>query len=77
MMQVLDAAIFAGAFGFSAATIAAMLAPQWQRIVALASGHREETFAPLRQLALAENRIAVRRWSAETMRPSREWRAAA
>lgn len=63
MVAVLDSVIFSGAFVASAAVIVGMIAPQWQRIARLASGHPEQAFQPLAQLAVAEHRIAVRRWS--------------
>jgi len=63
MVAIMSALVFAGALGTSAAVIAAMIAPQWRRIVSLATGHIEPSFAPLRTLATAERRIAVRRWA--------------
>lgn len=66
MIAILEGLVFAGALATSLAVIAAMVLPQWRRIASLATGHREESFAPLRTLAIAERRIAVRRWAAMT-----------
>ena len=78
MVAVVSVLVFAGAFAVAAGVIAATVAPQWQRIVRLASGHVEPAFAPLSQLALAERRIAVRRWaSAPVPAGVRRLRAAA
>lgn len=63
MVAVLDMLIFGGAFVAAFAAIAAAVAPQWERILTLASGRVEPTFAPLAALATAEQRIAVRRWA--------------
>lgn len=63
MVAVLSAMVFVGAFLAAAGVMVATLAPQWRRIVRLASGHVEPAFAPLSQLAHAERRIAVRRWA--------------
>ncbi len=63
MIAVLDFAIFAVALTVSAMVIWTMVAPQWRRILSLASGHVEPSFAPLTQLTVAERRIAVRRWA--------------
>lgn len=71
MVAMLGSMVFSGAFVASATVIVGMVAPQWRRIVRLASGHPEQAFAPLAQLAVAERRIAVRHWSAER-RPSAE-----
>ncbi len=74
--SIINAAIFTGAFTLSMAVIYAMVAPQWRRILSLAAGHPERSFAPLQTLAIAERRIAVRRWAAASaplaMRSSRE-----
>ncbi|NYD90258.1 hypothetical protein [Sphingomonas melonis] len=78
MVAVVSVLVFAGAFAVAAGVIAATVAPQWQRIVRLASGHVEPAFAPLSQLASAERRIAVRRWaSAPVPAGVRRLRAAA
>ena len=63
MVAVLGVVVFAGAFLTAVGVIAATVAPQWRRIVSLASGNVEPAFAPLSQLASAERRIAVRRWA--------------
>lgn len=59
----INAAIFTGAFILSITVIYAMIAPQWRRILSLAAGNPERSFAPLQTLAIAERRIAVRRWA--------------
>lgn len=63
MVAVLAALIFSGAFILSVAVIVASIAPQWERILRLASGQTEPAFAPLSQLALAERRIRLNRWT--------------
>ena len=63
MIAVVSILVFAGAFALSAGVIAMAVGPQWRRIVSLAIGRTEQSFAPLQQLALAERRIAVRRWA--------------
>lgn len=77
-MAVLGVLIFTGAFLFSVAVIAAMIAPQWRRIVHLATGNLEPGFAPLAQLATAERRIRLTRWaSAPVPQPLRRLREVA
>jgi hypothetical protein len=63
MTAILSVMIFAGAFATSVAVVAAMVVPQWRRIASLAAGNVEADFTPLRALAIAERRIAVRRWA--------------
>ena len=63
MVAILSVLIFGGALATSIGVVAAMMVPQWRRIASLASGHLEPSFAPLRSLAIAERRIAVRRWA--------------
>ena len=63
MIAIFGVMIFAGALATSVAVIAAMIAPQWRRIASLAAGNVEAEFTPLRALAIAERRIAVRRWA--------------
>ena len=78
MIAVLGILVFSGAFIFSVAVIAMMVAPQWRRIVRLASGQVESGFTPLAQLATAERRIAARRWaSAPVPQPIRRLREVA
>jgi hypothetical protein len=77
MMQVLAAILFAGAMAMAVGTIVAMVAPQWRRIVRLASGRPDEVFHPLAQLVQAERRIAVRRWASQGYRPAAGLREAA
>ena len=75
MMMVLSVVIFMGAFAAAVTAIALSVAPHWRRIVRLATGQVEQPFAPLSALALAERRIAVRRWA--TPAPASRMRAAA
>ena len=78
MVAVLSVLVFVGAFLAAVAVIVMTVAPQWRRIVSLASGNVESAFTPLSQLALAERRIAVRRWaSAPVPAGVRRLRAAA
>ena len=74
--QILGTAVFSGAAGAAGVTIWSSVAPQWRRIVRLAAGHPEQSFAPLSQLVRAERRIAVRR-PVTVLRPMAEWREAA
>ena len=64
MMAMIGTVIFTGAMALAMAAIWLSIAPQWRRIVRLATGNVEQPFHPLEQLARAERRIAVRRWSA-------------
>ena len=64
MMIVVSVLVFTGALVAAIATIAVMIAPQWRRILHLATGHVEPAFTPLATLVVAERRIAVRRWAA-------------
>jgi len=64
MMALMSVLIFAGAMALSVGMIVMTVRPQWQRIARLASGNVEAGFTPLATLALAERRIAVRRWAA-------------
>lgn len=78
MQAVIGMMVFSGAFAVAIVVMAATVAPQWRRIVRLASGHRETAFTPLSALVVAERRIAVRRWaSAPIPAPIRRLRAAA
>ncbi len=70
MMIVVSVLIFTGALVAAIATIAMMIAPQWRRIVHLATGHTEAAFTPLATLVVAERRIAVRRWAAGSPVPA-------
>lgn len=69
MMAVLGVLVFAGAFAVSAGVIVHAVAPEWRRILRLAAGQVEPSFAPLTRLAVAERRIAVRRWAALPVSP--------
>ena len=64
MMIVVSVLVFTGALVAAIATIVMMIAPQWRRILHLATGHVEPAFTPLATLVVAERRIAVRRWAA-------------
>jgi hypothetical protein len=78
VMLVLSFMVFAGAFAVAGMMIVSSIAPQWDRIVRLAMGNVEPAFQPLRTLAVAERRIAVRRWASTTApAPARRWNAAA
>lgn len=76
MMAMVSVLVFSGACAASIGVIIATVAPQWRRILTLAAGQAETQFAPLATLAIAERRIAVRRWSTESA-PVGSWRAAA
>ena len=65
MMAIVGTFVFVGALVLSCAAIYLSVAPQWRRIVRMATGHIEPVFAPLATLAVAERRIAVRRWAAQ------------
>jgi hypothetical protein len=70
--------VFAGAMALALAAIWTTVAPEWRRVLRLAAGHVEQPFQPLAQLAVAERRIAVRRWAAAPVpAPIRRLRAAA
>lgn len=70
MMIVVSVLVFTGALVAAIATIAMVIAPQWRRILHLATGHVEPAFTPLATLVVAERRIAVRRWAASSPAPS-------
>lgn len=70
MMIVVSVLVFTGALVAAIATIAMMIAPQWRRILHLATGHTEPAFTPLATLVVAERRIAVRRWAAGSPVPA-------
>ena len=63
MVAVVSFIVFSGALAVSMSVIAMMVVPQWQRIVSLAMGQEEADFSPLATLAVAERRIAIRRWA--------------
>ena len=77
MVAMLGILVFTGAIAVSAGVIYLSVAPQWRRIARLVSGQIEQPFTPLRELATAERRIAVRRWASLPRRPLPEVRAAA
>ncbi len=76
-MIVLGILIFAGAFGIASYAIAATILPRLDRIADALAGRPQAAFAPLSDLVIAERRIAVRRWAANSQAPSPVWRAAA
>lgn len=77
-MAVIGTLVFTGALALSIGVIAMSVGPQWRRILRLASGQVEQSFAPLEQLARAERRIAIRRWAtASVPAPLRRTREAA
>lgn len=61
MMTVVSMMVFAGALTTSIAVIALAIGPRWSRILRVAAGLPDRSFAPLERLALAERRIAIRR----------------
>ena len=63
MAVVVAMVVFAGALALALAAIWTTVAPEWRRIIRLASGHVEQPFQPLARLALVERRLAVRRWA--------------
>lgn len=78
VMLVLSFMVFAGAFAVAGMMIVSSIAPQWDRILRLAMGNVEPAFQPLRTLAVAERRIAVRRWASTSVpAAARRWNAAA
>ncbi|MDB5697030.1 MAG: hypothetical protein JWN21_2573 [Sphingomonas bacterium] len=77
MMAVIGTMVFMGAMTLAMAVIWLSVAPQWRRIVRLASGHVEQSFNPLQRLAMAERRIAVRRWASAPASVLPRMRAAA
>ena len=76
-MAVIGTIVFVGAMAMAMAVIWLAVAPQWRRIARLAGGHVEHPFQPLGALALAERRIAVKRWAASAPTPAVRLRAAA
>ncbi|MGI4732069.1 MAG: hypothetical protein ACRYFW_10000 [Janthinobacterium lividum] len=76
MIQVVDTLMFSGAAAAAGTVIWSSVAPQWRRIVDVATGRPDPYFAPLSQLAQAERRIAIRRWSTST-RVQPAWREVA
>ena len=79
MATVVAVMIFGGALALVGYAMAATLAPNMARIVAVLRGQPEaERFEPLAVLVQAERRIAVRRWEGSTMqaRPVRQREAA-
>ena len=82
MMGLVAIAIFSGAMALALGVIWSTVAPEWRRIAQLAAGGVEQPFQPLGSLALAERRIAVRRWAGQNgpvlaPAPVRRLRAAA
>ena len=80
MVQLIGVLVFSGGFAVAMAAIVLSVAPQWDRILRLASGRVEPSFNPLSELVRAERRIAVRRWASAPVSPlpaARRMRAAA
>lgn len=77
MMTLISMVVFAGAMALAVAAIWTTVAPQWRRIVRLASGQVDQPFQPLAGLAQAERRIALRRWAGSSRSVIRQRRAAA
>ena len=73
VMIVVSALLFSSALAVSVAVIALAIGPQWRRIARMAMGHVEPSFAPLETLALAERRIAVRRWASAPVPSPTRW----
>lgn len=63
MVPMLSILVFSGAFTAATGVMVLTVGPQWRRVVRLAMGHVEPSFAPLATLATAERRIAIRRWA--------------
>lgn len=76
MTALLAIAIFSGGMGVACWAIGGTVVPSLDRISDALLGRRPAGFAPLAQLAVAERRIAVRRWAAASPVPVRR-RAAA
>ena len=76
-MAVLGAVVFIGAMALACVVIWLSVAPQWRRIMRLATGHVEQPFQPLHALAHAERRIAVKRWATSSAPSPVRLRAAA
>ena len=76
MIGLVAIAVFTGAMAHAVVAIWTTVAPEWRRIVRLAAGHVEQPFRPLAGLALAERRIAVRRWVTAPAFVARPLRAA-
>ena len=76
MTAMIGTVLLVGAMALAMTAIWVSIAPQWRRILRLAAGHVEQPFQPLEALALAERRIAVKRWAA-TPAPAVRMRAAA
>ncbi len=78
MTGLVTMVVFTGAMALALMAIWSTVAPQWRRIARLAAGHVEQPFQPLENLALAERRIALRRWAAAPVpAPIRSRRAVA
>ena len=68
MMTVVAVLIFGGALALSGFVLASTVGPQFGRITDALYGRSRPRFEPLATLALAERRIAVRRWAAAPVR---------
>lgn len=67
MMAVVDGLVFASACAMALMVIIMSVAPQWRRIMRLASGHVEPAFRPMQTLTIAERRVVVRRWTSASI----------
>ena len=77
MMIVVSVLVFTGALAAALTTIAMMIAPQWRRILHLATGHVEPAFTPLATLVWPSvgspsgvgrrARLPLRRWCAAAL----------
>lgn len=77
MMIFVTFVIFAGALAVSLYAMIATIVPAADQIRRALAGEPQRPFAPLAQLVLAEQRIAIRRWATIPARSVVEWRAAA
>lgn len=77
MLIVLDVLVFGGAMAGAVYALGATLAPNAGKIMDALSGRPQQRFEPLATLARAENRIAVRRWSAASASQPHRLREAA
>lgn len=77
MIVALSIVVFVGAFVIASYAICATVLPRFARIADALAGRPQAAFAPLSSLVLAERRIAVRRWAANSQAPSPAWHAAA
>ncbi|OWK34042.1 hypothetical protein SPDO_09320 [Sphingomonas dokdonensis] len=70
MMAVVSFAVFASAFVISIYTLSVTIGMHKDRIIGALRGQAPADRHPLAALVRAEQRIAVRRWAAQTARPT-------